>query len=337
MSASEIIPLVITAIGVISFAAIFTVLFSSYTNASIIEIESGKRDIELLDEHIHKNIPDVKKRKKIAGIIKTVIFYVVIAILIPILSLALYSKLTGNVSMVGGKAMMVVATGSMSYKHNSNDYLEENDLNNHFPAFSIIFVEKVEQDELKQYDVISFVNDEGRNIIHRIIDVVIENGETKYITRGDANNKTDDYHVCYNDIVGRYYDVYIPGVGMLILFFQSFPGFITFLAVLYCLLMIDHFSKKTQEVSEKRVLKLNSAINYSGSLESGIKTEFMETIYYQGYAYYFNQDGFVKKEEIDKDAPYYSKLDDTLVKIIKEDEKNISSEVIVLNDEKGEE
>ena len=126
MSINDIISLIVTALGVISFSIVFTILFGSYTKASIIEIESGKRDIELLDENIYENTVSVKKRKKIAGIIKTVIFYVVIALLIPTLGSALYSKITSNVPMINGKAIMVVATGSMSFKNEVNDYLTEN-------------------------------------------------------------------------------------------------------------------------------------------------------------------------------------------------------------------
>ena len=336
MSINDIISLIVTALGVISFSIVFTILFGSYTKASIIEIESGKRDIELLDENIYENTSSVKKRKKIAGIIKTVIFYAVIALLIPTLGSALYSKITSNVPMINGKAIMVVATGSMSFKNEANDYLTLNGLDNQFPAYSIIVIEKVEQEELEQYDVISFVNENGVNIIHRIYEIKEVNGKTKYITRGDANNKTDDYDVYYENIVGRYSNKYIPGVGLFILFFQSFPGIVTILAVVYVLLMIDYYSKKTQDAADSRVLKLNSAIGYSGDTSGGIKTEFIETIYYQGYAYYFNQDGFVKKEELDKEAPYYQNLDDMMVKVVSNKNEEISSEVIVLNESEGE-
>ncbi len=336
MSINDIISLVVTALGVISFSIVFTILFGSYTKASIIEIESGKRDIELLDENIYENTASVKKRKKIAGIIKTVIFYAVIALLIPTLGSALYSKITSNVPMINGKAIMVVATGSMSFKNEVNDYLTLNGLDNQFPAYSIIIIEKVEQEELEQYDVISFVNENGVNIIHRIYEIEEVNGKVKYITRGDANNKTDDYDVYYENIVGRYSNTYIPGVGIFILFFQSFPGIITLLAVVYVLMMIDYYSKKIQDASDSRVSKLTSAIGYSGDALGSIKTEFIETIYYQGYAYYFNQDGFVKKEELDKEAPYYQNLDDMMVKVVSNKNEEISSEVIVLNESEGE-
>lgn len=54
MDKIEILALVVTSIGVVSFAAIFTILYMSYAKSSIAEIKSGKRDIELLDEVIYE-------------------------------------------------------------------------------------------------------------------------------------------------------------------------------------------------------------------------------------------------------------------------------------------
>ena len=54
MNAKDVITILITLIGVASFAAIITILFKSYVNASIKEIRSGKRDIELIDEVLYE-------------------------------------------------------------------------------------------------------------------------------------------------------------------------------------------------------------------------------------------------------------------------------------------
>ena len=82
MSSTEIISLVVTLIGIFSFASIFTVLYGSYASMSIKEINSGKRDIEIIDEMIHNNKDSVKKRSKIMGYVKSVIFYLTMCIVI---------------------------------------------------------------------------------------------------------------------------------------------------------------------------------------------------------------------------------------------------------------
>ena len=43
-----------------------------------------------------------------------------------------------------------------------------------------------------------------------------------------------------------------------------------------------------------------------------------------------------KKEELDKEAPYYQNLDDMMVKVVSNKNEEISSEVIVLNESEGE-
>lgn len=61
MSPSEILSIIVTVIGVFSFATIFTILYKSYANSQIAELNSGKKDIELIDEVIYEN------KKKLEG------------------------------------------------------------------------------------------------------------------------------------------------------------------------------------------------------------------------------------------------------------------------------
>ena len=66
MKSTEIISLVVTFIGIFSFATIFTILYGNYASMSIQELKSGKRDIELIDEVIYERQESVKRRKEIA-------------------------------------------------------------------------------------------------------------------------------------------------------------------------------------------------------------------------------------------------------------------------------
>ena len=45
METIEIVGIIVSIIGIGSFAAIFTILYVTYTNATIIEFRSGKKDI----------------------------------------------------------------------------------------------------------------------------------------------------------------------------------------------------------------------------------------------------------------------------------------------------
>ena len=55
MTSVEIISLVVTAMGVCSFSAIFTILYRNYTASSIKDVVSGKADIDLIDECIYNS------------------------------------------------------------------------------------------------------------------------------------------------------------------------------------------------------------------------------------------------------------------------------------------
>ncbi|MFR7881638.1 MAG: hypothetical protein ACLU5J_09330 [Christensenellales bacterium] len=63
MSSAEIISLIVTIIGVFSFATIFTILYQSYATSQINEIQSGKKDLELIDEVIYERQEKLKSAR----------------------------------------------------------------------------------------------------------------------------------------------------------------------------------------------------------------------------------------------------------------------------------
>lgn len=334
MTSTDIISTVVTFIGVFSFATLFTILYKSYASSQIAEIKSGKRDIEIIDEVIYERQQHVQNRRKVIGLIRTIAFYVIIIIVLPIFVFSLVNKVMGNVMMIGDRAVMVVATGSMGYKNEANDYLFNRGLNNQFQQYDIIVLEKVEKYEINQYDVIAYRNDKGLNIIHRIVN--IEYGsDTKYVTRGDIydSSKTDSYKPVYEDVIGRYTGKRIPVIGIFILFLQSYAGIITVISLVYCLLMIDRTSEKINKVQQERIDKLEEALDYlDESSKDAVKAEYKETLYYKGFAYTFDENGFVNKEEI-KDGPYLEKSNDTIIKEIKDDENITTEEVVITTKE----
>ena len=336
MSSTEIISLVVTLIGIFSFASIFTVLYGSYASMSIKEINSGKRDIEIIDEMIHNNKDSVKKRSKIMGYVKSVIFYLTMCIVIPIFIFALISKFTNNAIMIGDKSVMVVASGSMSFKHENNGYLNTYNLNDQFSKFDIIILEKVDSAaKLRQYDTIAFVNDKGINVIHRIR-TIKANGN--YETRGDSNPSSDSYNPSFDDVIGRYTGKKINGIGMFVLFFQSYAGIITIVSLVYCLLMIDRMSEKINKVQSKRVEHLENALRLGADANAkDLQAAYSETIYYKGFAYHFKDGDFVEKLEI-TDGPYLEKSNDTMIKEVQNesDSSLVVEEETISNDEQGE-
>lgn len=290
MTISELFSILATLAGVACFSVVFTVLYRTYAASSIREIESGKRDPELLVKTSEEKDGSKKNRKAVAT---NVLYGAVMFLLICAFVLSAISKLNGGRPLFGS-TVMVVASGSMSERNEANGYLGENGLTDQFSQYDLIVLRKVvSESELGLYDVIAYRNNTGTTIIHRIVGITAEG----YVTRGDANSVDDPYHPVFADVIGVYTGTRIPAVGIFVLFAQSYAGIVTFLALLYCLFMIDGTCRKIRKCEDARTEMLRRAV---GRVEptAEIRAEFGETIYYNGTAYRFDEKGFVGKAEI---------------------------------------
>ena len=102
--------------------------------------------------------------------------------------------LFGLVLLVSGKGpytIMGVGSDSMGPYINKGDVVILKDYNY--------------KNKLKKGDIIAFNDKEakdGRVVIHRLVEIKKEKGKTYYITKGDANNSTDDTMTTSSNIVG---------------------------------------------------------------------------------------------------------------------------------------
>ncbi|MEM3145723.1 MAG: signal peptidase I [Thermoproteota archaeon] len=81
-------------------------------------------------------------------------------------------------------------------------------------------------EDLKVGDIIVYRNpyDKNKNIVHRIIDIVVtSNGEKRYVTKGDHNLGPDWYYPTDRDIVGKWTGFKIHFVGFIFLLVDSPP------------------------------------------------------------------------------------------------------------------
>lgn len=326
MEKIELISLIITFVGVVSFAIVFTVLYRSYTKSTIQEVSTGQRDIDLIDMALYEKQKKNKKSTKILKMVKNVLFYTILAIVVPIFIFSIVNRFQGRTTMIGDKGIMVVASGSMSERHKNNDYLVENDITNQFNTYDIIVLEKVEaQEDIELYDVIAFKNNKGVNIIHRVIDIRDVNGEFRYVTQGDANADKDDYTPNYGDVIGRYTNQRVKSLGIFIIFFQSYSGMITIASLIFCLVMIDRYNLQIENEQNKRLTHLGEIINQVNDDDiDNIKTSFKETICYKGFVYHFDENGFVDKEELE-DEELSNKSEKSIIKIV--EKENLSKEI----------
>ena len=314
MTSFEIIALIVSGVGVICFAVIFTILYNSYATSAISELEAGQRDVDLIEETIYRNAKNEQKIHRVYSKTKQVLSIVAVCLLSVFLIFSVISKIQNGVVMMFDRGAIAVATGSMSEKHKDNAYLKTEKLNNQFNAYDIIMLEKVRNAaDVKKYDVISYVNDEGINVIHRVIDIEYTANGVRFVTRGDANNATDTYKPTFDDVVGRYTGERVGYLGLFALFLQSYSGIVTIAAIIYCLIMIDRVGDRINRAELKRLDLLSSSIEFKREsvIEDGeVDSSFVETVRYKDFLYVFDENGFVEKREIAQPAPAPEKKDE---------------------------
>ena len=100
----------------------------------------------------------------------------------------------------------------------------------------IVVVKEVDKENLKVNDVIAFKNDDIV-VTHRIVEIVNENGTTKYITKGDNNNTQDKDYVLPENVEGLY-QFKVSNLGNLAMFIQTPTGMLVSLSIPFLLLIL---------------------------------------------------------------------------------------------------
>ena len=111
-----------------------------------------------------------------------------------------------------------------------------------------------EDKDYKKGDIIAFKTDDEIVITHRIVDVIEENGEVKYITKGDNNNTEDSGYVKPEQIEGIY-QFNISRLGNLAMFVQTPIGVIVCLSIplmILALLQVAETRKSKEYFENKR-------------------------------------------------------------------------------------
>lgn len=178
----------------------------------------------------------MKVIKKVITVLGLILFIVIMTISITIVYKS-YSE-PDKIPAVFGWKPFIVLSGSME------DTIMPGDL---------ILTKEIDTLELKKGDVISFRTNKYTVITHRIIDIVEDEGERKYYTKGDNNDTADSNIVCNNQIEGIY-RYRIPKLGNIAIYLQKPIGIIICIAVPLIIILIAQLAdlkSKQIEVKEK--------------------------------------------------------------------------------------
>ena len=127
--------------------------------------------------------------KRIFNILYYTIIVVLAATILTSVGSRIYSERTGEKPTVFGYTPTIVVSGSML------PTLEINSMN---------IIKNCGVQDVYMNDIVVYWSDELRiNIIHRVIDIKYEDGEKKFITKGDNNPVADSGYVTSDNIVGK--------------------------------------------------------------------------------------------------------------------------------------
>ncbi len=147
----------------------------------------------------------VRKESKVKMLISILLSVVFIPVIIINITLITKSFIEPNhIPDVLGISPVIVLSGSMDPE---------------FDAESLIFIEDINPEELKEGDIITYLRDEVA-VTHRIVSINNNLGSTTFTTRGDANNTDDLSPVTVEQIEGKYIG-HIDGLGGVAMFMQS--------------------------------------------------------------------------------------------------------------------
>ena len=131
-----------------------------------------------------------------------------------------------------------------------------------FDKFDFLVIVKEKSENVKVGDIVVFFdNSQKYKIIHRVNEIVVQNGKMLYQTKGDNNDYSDSGYRLEEDIYAKYL-VKIPFLGLLITFFSSkFGLLVIFINIWNAVLIIMlwkldknpeyHFEHGYKELKEK--------------------------------------------------------------------------------------
>ena len=179
------------------------------------------------------------KSNQVLNIIGIVLCVILVPILVVNCTLIVKSWINkDDVPSIGGVMPLIVLTDSMYPDIKSGD---------------IIICKEVDAASIVVGDDISFFDPAGNGssiVTHRVIEVIQENGNISFRTKGINNNTEDRAVVPAVKLVGKYTGVRIALAGNVALFMQTVPGLIVCVVVPIVLLVgYDMLRRKKYEKS----------------------------------------------------------------------------------------
>lgn len=119
----------------------------------------------------------------------------------------------------------------------------------YFETGDMVIIKEVTQSDVNENDVITFKEENGKFITHRVIEIKNHDGIVQFVTKGDNNNVKDEDMVTGQNLVGKQVFL-IPKAGYIVKFLSGPIGFIllVLLPILgyFCLELYERLKESTK-------------------------------------------------------------------------------------------
>lgn len=186
-----------------------------------------------MEYNIEKITSNISHKK----IIKRIIKYIILAILMILFIINIILSFEENTHIFGIHIFNIIS-------ESMEPTLEKND---------IVIVQKCKESQLHKGDIITFLQDE-KIISHRILNIVKENGITKYETKGDNNKIADSNKVEFKQIYGKVV-FKIKNIGQIVNYIQNIRGFINIIIlaiIIYIFVSLRDKQKNNRKIKRKK-------------------------------------------------------------------------------------
>ena len=194
----------------------------------------------------------------IVGVLLIIIFLPIIIVnIVIVVKSAIHPD---QIPMVFDTAPLIVLSPSMTIdKKTGTGAFNEGDL---------IFIRKVNPENLNVGDIITYKEDDGLIVTHRIIAMydqegnhLMYDGEKALETKGDYNSPVVST-IKYSQIIGIYKSR-IAGIGNMAMFLQTPMGILTLLGIpIFAILLVDWITKnKEKKKNEKKTAELEAELS----------------------------------------------------------------------------
>ena len=235
-------------------------------------IEHGLEDERITTEYQQKKSANV-----FWNIVIKTMTIIILVVVFAVFSISVFIQVSGDKNKGNIPVPKVVLSSSMAYKHASNKYLIENNLNNQFNMFDLIFTEKLPDEfELELYDVVVYEY-QDQLIIHRIVGIEEPNedhpGERYFLLRGDSSKYADEFPVSYEQMRAIYTGKRIRFVGSFFAFMQSPAGYLCILLVIFAVVATPVAEKKLLKAKTERLIKIGVIKENESNFDAEVKRD----------------------------------------------------------------